>query len=421
MIHINAPVQKAPGIKVLGVGGGGCNAVNYMYYQGIQNVDFMVCDTDLQKLRQSPVQNRVQIGKDSTGGLGAGSNPEQGKTSANETLDYLRSVLENNTKMLFIAAGMGGGTGTGAAPVIADLSRSLGILTVAIVTIPFNFEGKRRVEQALKGIEELDKHVDSLLIICNEKLLKIHDNLKLSQAFKKADDVLAVAARSIAEIITIRGFVNIDMKDVKSVMNNSGVALMGAGDASGPDRAMEAVKKALDSPLLNSSDIRGASEVLLNILYGEEEVTPQEGESIKAYLKELVGGDVDFNWGSGKDDTLEDKLRVVVIVTRFKQRALESPYSAPVFKVEEVEEEEELRLMVEDARQLEEKKRQQYKTRQEQQQRKEQKETLPREKQKQGKNTPPDQDGWLQRTFGHIFNTDANLARDTDISKESGS
>ncbi|MDR2131248.1 MAG: cell division protein FtsZ [Odoribacteraceae bacterium] len=421
LININIPVQEPSIIKVLGVGGGGCNAVNYMYAQGIQGVEFVVCNTDIQVLRVSPVRNRIQIGKALTEGDGAGSHPERGEKSAVESIEYIRSMLENNTEMLFITAGMGGGTGTGAAPVIAELSRSLGILTIAIVTIPFHFEGRRRIEQALEGIEKLSKHVDALLIICNEKLREIYGDLKLSKAFAKADDVLAIAARSIAEIITKRGKVNVDLNDVKSVMSNSGVALMGAGDAKGENRAMEAVKAALNSPLLNSSDIRGASNILLNILYGDQEVTINEQESVKAYLKELVGHDVDINWGSGYDEALGDKLRIVVIATGFNRVSLESSRSPKIpFLVEEVEE---LEMSPEDPRQLEEegrRRRQRQEQRKMQQQKEEQPDRVHREEtireqpsRRQGVNTIPDVNGWFQRCFGSIFAS--NLERDTEI------
>jgi cell division protein FtsZ len=414
LIEIKLPVQEESIIKVLGVGGGGCNAVNYMCEQGIRGVEFVVCNTDIQVLRTSPVRNRIQIGKALTEGHGAGSHPERGEQSAIESIDYIRSMLERNTEMLFITAGMGGGTGTGAAPVIAGLARELGILTVAIVTIPFHFEGRRRVQQALEGIEKLGEHVDSLLIICNEKLREIYGDLKLSKAFAKADDVLAIAARSIAEIITKRGTVNVDFNDVKSVMSDSGIALMGAGDAEGEDRAMEAVRRALDSPLLNSSDIRGASNILLNILYGAKEVTINEGESIKGYLAELVGHAVDINWGSGKDETLGDKLRVVVIATGFNREPTGVPRVSPlVFTVEAVED---LELKAEDSRVLEEQSRD--RKRQQQQRR-----AVPREekpareepsRERGGVNTVPDVEKWFKWRFGSVFGK-ADLERDAEI------
>jgi cell division protein FtsZ len=411
VLDINVPEQEESTIKVFGVGGGGCNAVNYMCRQGIRGVEFVVCNTDIQVLRTSPVRNRIQIGKVLTEGRGAGSHPERGRESAIESIDYTRSVLERNTKMVFITAGMGGGTGTGAAPVIAELAKGLGILTIAIVTIPFNFEGKRRVEQALAGIEKLSQHVDSLLIICNEKLRDMYGNLKLSKAFAKADDVLAVAARSIAEIVTLRGHVNVDFRDVESVMRNSGVALMGAGDARGADRALEAVRQALNSPLLNSSDIRGASKILLNFLYGEQEVTYHETELVKEYLTELVGHSVDINWGSGRDNELQDELRVVVIATGFNQGSLDSTRH-PNFSFE-VEVVDDLEMEREDPRALEEEERsrkQKHKPYPEEEPRprraKEERETTtPR---RQGVNTVPDVDGWLRTKFGGVFSSAAN-------------
>ncbi|MDR1273842.1 MAG: cell division protein FtsZ [Odoribacteraceae bacterium] len=411
VLDINVPEQEESTIKVFGVGGGGCNAVNYMCRQGIRGVEFVVCNTDIQVLRTSPVRNRIQIGKMLTEGRGAGSHPERGRESAIESIDYTRSVLERNTKMVFITAGMGGGTGTGAAPVIAELAKELGILTIAIVTIPFNFEGKRRVEQALAGIEKLSQHVDSLLIICNEKLRDMYGNLKLSKAFAKADDVLAVAARSIAEIVTLRGHVNVDFRDVESVMRNSGVALMGAGDARGADRAIEAVRQALNSPLLNSSDIRGASKILLNFLYGEQEVTYMETEIVKEYLTDLVGHSVDINWGSGRDNVLQDELRVVVIATGFNQGSLDSTRH-PNFSFE-VEVVDDLKMEREDPRVLEEEERsrkQRHKPYPEEEPRpphraKEERETPAPPRRGRGVNAVPDVDGWLSAKFGGVFSS----------------
>lgn len=276
LLVVNIPPQEESIIKVIGVGGGGSNAVNHMCRQGIRGVEFVVCNTDIQALRISPVKNRIQIGKELTEGRGAGSLPERGKQSAIESLDYIKTILERNTKMVFITAGMGGGTGTGAAPIIAKQARELGILTIGIVTIPFSFEGRKRVEQAMEGVDELSNYVDALLIICNEKLRDMYGDLKLSKAFEMADNVLTIAAKSIAEIITLKGFVNVDFADVEVVMRNSGVALMGAGESVGENRALEAAKMALESPLLNSNDIRGASNILLNMLYGSKEITMDE-------------------------------------------------------------------------------------------------------------------------------------------------
>ncbi|MDR1414504.1 MAG: cell division protein FtsZ [Odoribacteraceae bacterium] len=420
MLNLEIPEQEESTIKVFGVGGGGCNAVNYMCQQGIKGVEFVVCNTDIQVLRTSPVRHRIQIGKMLTDGRGAGSHPERGRDSAIESLDYIRAMLERNTEMLFITAGMGGGTGTGAAPVIAELAKSLGILTIAIVTIPFNFEGKKRVEQALDGIERLSKHVDSLLIICNEKLREMYGNLKLSKAFAKADDVLAIAARSIAEIITMKGLVNINLPNIQAVMRNSGVALMGAGDASGENREMKAVQAALHSPLLNSSDIRGASKILLNYLYGDQEPTYTEMGLVQAYLKDLVGHSVNINWGLGKDNTLKDALRVVVIATGFNQGSLDSTrHPKTPFNVEIVED---LKMESEDPRVLEERERERRRLQQERANRQpkpsptpayDDDEPRPPVKRKTGVNTIPDVTGWLRGRFGNMFVFDTE--RDHDI------
>ena len=309
LISLKLPdaTQEESIIKVIGVGGGGSNAVNHMFRQGIHGVEFVVCNTDIQALRQSRVKNRIQLGKELTEGRGAGCQPERGRLS----------VLEHNTRMVFITAGMGGGTGTGAAPEIARQAKELGILTIGIVTVPFSFEGKRKIEQAMTGIDELEEYVDALLIIANERLREIYGDLKLSDAFAMADNVLTIAAKSIAEIITVNGYVNVDFADVESVMRDSGVALMGAAEAEGEGRAMEALTNALISPLLNSNDIRGASNILLNMLYGEKEVTMDEISLITDSLREKVGRNVNVIWGTGKDETLGDKLRVAVIATGF--------------------------------------------------------------------------------------------------------
>ena len=355
LLELNAPIQEESIIKVFGVGGGGSNAVNHMCRQGIRGVEFVICNTDIQALRISPVKNRIQIGKELTEGRGAGSLPERGRQSAEESLDYIKTILERNTKMIFITAGMGGGTGTGAAPIIARQAKELGILTTGIVTIPFNFAGKRRVEQAMAGVDELVEYVDALLIICNEKLRDMYGDLKLSKAFEMADNVLTIAAKSIAEIITLKGFVNVDFADVEVVMRNSGVALMGAGEAEGENRALDAVKMALESPLLNSNDIRGASNILLNMLYGDKEITMDEITLITDYLKELVGYDVNVIWGAGKDDSLGDELRVAVIATGFNGVPVDTKRSPISFKVEEIED---LELKVVDPKKLEEEERQ---------------------------------------------------------------
>ena len=317
LMHFELPVNKSSIIKVLGVGGGGSNAVNHMFQLGIKDVDFIVCNTDAQALANSPVPIKIQLGASLTEGRGAGNKPEVGRQSAIESLDNLAESLAVNTKMLFITAGMGGGTGTGAAPVIARAAKELGILTVGIVTIPFKNEGPRRVNQALEGISELEKHVDSLLVINNEKIRQIYGDLRLSEAFSKADDVLAVAAKAIAEIITVHGFINVDFADVQTVMTNSGVAILGTGMSSGEGRSIEAVKEALNSPLLNDTDIKGARNILLNVISGDEEVTMDEIGQIIDYVKDCSGINADLIWGNGTDRSLGSKISVTIIATGF--------------------------------------------------------------------------------------------------------
>ncbi len=317
LMPFELPVNKSSIIKVLGVGGGGSNAVNHMFRQGIKDVDFIVCNSDAQALANSPVPVKIQLGASLTEGRGAGNKPEVGRQAAIESLDTLAEILSVNTKMLFITAGMGGGTGTGATPVIARAARELGILTVAIVTIPFKNEGPRRVNQALDGIAELEKQVDSLLVINNEKIRQIYGDLKLSEAFSKADDVLAVAAKGIAEIITVHGFINVDFADVQTVMTNSGVAILGTGMAEGLDRAIEAAKQALNSPLLNDTDIKGAKNILLNVLSGDDEVTMDEIGQIIDFVKDCSGVNADLIWGNGNDPNLGSRISVTVIATGF--------------------------------------------------------------------------------------------------------
>lgn len=445
LLVVNIPPQEESIITVIGVGGGGSNAVNHMCRQGIRGVEFVVCNTDIQALRISPVKNRIQIGKELTEGRGAGSLPERGKQSAIESLDYIKTILERNTKMVFITAGMGGGTGTGAAPIIAKQARELGILTIGIVTIPFSFEGRKRVEQAMEGVDELSNYVDALLIICNEKLRDMYGDLKLSKAFEMADNVLTIAAKSIAEIITLKGFVNVDFADVEVVMRNSGVALMGAGESVGENRALEAAKMALESPLLNSNDIRGASNILLNMLYGSKEITMDEITLITDYVKELVGNDVDVIWGAGKDDALGDELHVAVIATGFNGSPIERKKTNISFKVETVED---LEMQTVDARKLEEEERMRKQKLEEsrrlRQQRGEQRRDIGKRQRaivfddddddepvreeethrkrieeydrefeqengrKRGKNEVPDVDSWFKRKLGNMFNEDMN-------------
>lgn len=305
-------------IKVIGVGGGGGNAVNNMYKQGISGVDFIVCNTDAQALELSPIPNKVQLGISLTEGMGAGADPDVGENSAIESIEDIKRMLGTNTKMLFITAGMGGGTGTGASPVLAKAAKELGILTVAIVTTPFTFEGKRRRSQAEEGLSELRKYVDSYLVISNDRLREIFGNLTMTAAFAKADDILTTAAKGIAEIITIPGYVNVDFKDVRTVMNDSGVAIMGNAVAEGEDRALRAVEGALASPLLKDNEIEGARYILLNITSGTKEVTMDEVAIITDYIQEKAGLSADLIWGNCIDENFEDELSVTIIATGFQ-------------------------------------------------------------------------------------------------------
>ncbi len=318
LIDFSLPEEEASIIKVIGVGGGGGNAVNYMYKQGIKDVDFIICNTDAQALETSSIPVKIQLGESLTEGRGAGNKPERGEQSAIENLEDVNEVLADNTKMVFITAGMGGGTGTGAAPIIAKAAKEMGILTVGIVTIPFRFEGRQRLHQAIEGINKLKENVDSLLVINNEKLSEIYGDLKLSTAFSKADDVLATAAKGIAEIITLHGYINVDFEDVKTVMTDSGVAVMGSASAEGENRAVNAIREALTSPLLNSNDVRGARNILLNISSGQEEVTMDEVGQITDYVQEAVGDSASIIWGTGQDANLENKISVTIIATGFE-------------------------------------------------------------------------------------------------------
>ncbi|MBV5314918.1 MAG: cell division protein FtsZ [Prolixibacteraceae bacterium] len=322
IMNFDLTVNSGSIIKVIGVGGGGGNAVNHMYYQGIRDVDFMVCNTDAQALINSPVPFKVQLGSSLTEGRGAGNKPETGRDSAIENIEDVKKVLRNNTKMVFITAGMGGGTGTGGAPVIAAAARELGILTVGIVTIPFRNEGRRRIKQAVEGIAAMESHVDSLLVINNERIREMYGDSKISDAFAKADNILTTAAKGIAEIITVPGYINVDFADVETVMRNSGVALMGTGIASGVNRAVVAVEQALNSPLLNNNDIMGARNILLNITSGIEEITMDEIGEITDYVQEKAGNSADLIWGNGVDETLGDKISVTIIATGFSTSSI---------------------------------------------------------------------------------------------------
>ena len=320
MMQFDIPKENPSIIKVIGVGGGGSNAVNHMFSLGIKGVEFIVCNTDQQALEISPVPKKISLGPSVTEGRGAGAIPEVGKNAAVETLDELKEILKENTKMVFVTAGMGGGTGTGAAPIIAGVAKEMGILTVGIVTIPFSFEGKKRKLTAEKGIEELRQNVDTLLVICNDKLRQIHGNLKLTEAFSHADNILSVAAKSIAEIITTDLHLNVDFADVQTVMKESGVAIMGAATASGDERALTAATTALDSPLLNDNHIVGARFILLNITSGDLEATMDEVGEINDYIQEQAGNSADIIMGIGHDDSLGDGLNVTIIATGFQTK-----------------------------------------------------------------------------------------------------
>ena len=312
-------------IKVIGVGGGGGNAVNYMYKQNIKGVDYIICNTDRQALDKSPIVNKIHLGIELTEGLGAGSNPEVGEQSAMESIEEIKAMLGTNTKMAFITAGMGGGTGTGAAPIIAKICRDMGILTVGIVTSPFKFEGEIRLAQAQKGIENLRKQLDSLIVINNNKLRDTYGNLGIKTGFAKADEVLTIAAKGIAEVITKDFEVNIDLRDAHTVLSNSGTAIMGTGYGTGDNRAMDAVKSALESPLLNDNRITGAKNVLLLILYGKEEITMDEVAEINEYIQKEAGNSQELAagyktniiMGMGEEEALEDKVMVTVVATGF--------------------------------------------------------------------------------------------------------
>ncbi len=321
-VNFSMPKKTSSIIKVFGVGGSGSNAVNTMFTNGIKDVEFYIFNTDIQHFDGSEVPNKIQLGANETEGLGAGNNPEKGKASAIESLDAIQDILDNNTKMLFIAAGMGGGTGTGAAPVIAKEAKEKGILTVAIVTFPMVNEGRKRREQAIKGIEELKENVDSLLIINNQRILDIFGDLTMTEANKKADEILTIAAKGIAEIITVRGSINVDFADVNSIMRNSGVALMCSGVASGENRVEEALKQALNSPLLNDNDIHGSKNILVNITHGKDGVKASELGKVLSTLQNLAGDTeedaADIIYGLANDEKLEDEISLTIIATGFE-------------------------------------------------------------------------------------------------------
>ena len=329
MIHFEIPKNQSSIIKVIGVGGGGSNAVNYMYNLGVEGVDFLICNTDSQALELSPIPNKIQLGPHLTQGLGAGANPEIGKQASEESLDDITKILKVNTRMAFITAGMGGGTGTGGAPVVAKVCKDLDILTVGIVSTPFSYEGRKRMAQAQEGIARLRDHVDTILIISNDKLRQQCGNMPFRQAFAKADDILATAAKCITDVITTTGQINVDFADVCTVMKNGGVAILGSATASGENRAHIAVEQALNSPLLNDSDISGAKWILLNInsAEGEFEHTMDEAEAIQAYVQQQAGDYCDVILGMGNDPSLGDKISVTVIATGFNHKEIDLKFS----------------------------------------------------------------------------------------------
>jgi cell division protein FtsZ len=322
MIHFDLPKEQSSIIKVIGVGGGGSNAVNHMYAQNIEGVNFIICNTDAQAIAQSKVSNKIQLGPHLTQGLGAGANPEIGRQATEESLEEIKRILEVNTKMAFITAGMGGGTGTGGAPILAKICKDLGILTVGIVTTPFAYEGKKRIAQAEEGIAFLKDHVDTLLVISNDKLRHQFGNLKMKEAFAKADNVLATAAKCITDVINSTGQINVDFADVCTVMRNGGVAILGSASAEGENRAQRAIENALNSPLLNDNDIRGAKWILINInsAEGEHEFTMDEVEIIQNYLLSNAGEDTDVILGMGYDSTLGNKIGITLIATGFEHK-----------------------------------------------------------------------------------------------------
>jgi cell division protein FtsZ len=312
------PKEEPSIIKIIGVGGGGSNAVTYMYKQGIVGVDYAICNTDAQAMQLSPVPNKISLGQSLTEGRGAGSKPSVGKQACIESLEEIKRFLENGTKMVFITAGMGGGTGTGAAPIIAKTAQELGILTVGIVTLPFQFEGRTRVSNGTEGLEELRRSVDCLVVISNDKLRQIHGNLSISQAFSQADNILCTAAKGIAEIITVPGYVNVDFEDVNTTMRGAGVAIMGTSAVEGDGRARRAVDEALNSPLLEENNIKGAKNILVNITSGAREATMDEIFEITEFVQAEAGNDSNLIWGNCYDERLGDKLSVTIIATGFE-------------------------------------------------------------------------------------------------------
>jgi cell division protein FtsZ len=351
MIHFDLPKEKSSILKVIGVGGGGGNAVNFMFSQQIDGVNFVICNTDAQALANSGIPNRVQLGPHLTQGLGAGANPDIGRQATEESLEEIKRILEVNTKMAFITAGMGGGTGTGGAPIIAKICKDLGILTVGIVTTPFAYEGKKRQQQAEEGIKILKQYVDTLLVISNDKLRHQFGNLKMREAFEKADNVLATAAKCITDVINSTGQINVDFADVCTVMKNGGVAILGNATAEGENRAQKAIEEAMNSPLLNDNDIQGAKWILINInsAAGEHEFTMDEVETIQNYLLSQAGHNTDVILGMGYDNTLGNKIGITLIATGFEHK---DPFAKPLPKKEEQKKEEKIVMVLKQSEEI---------------------------------------------------------------------
>src|SRR6195952_4434731 len=341
MIHFDLPKQKSSIIKVIGVGGGGSNAVNFMFEQNIEGVDFIICNTDAKAIEQSNIPNKIQLGPHLTQGLGAGANPEVGKKATEESLEEIKRILEVNTKMAFITVGMGGGTGTGGGPIIAKICKDLSILTVGIVTTPFSYEGKKRQLQAEEGISAMKQYVDTLLVISNDKLRHQFGNLKMKEAFAKADNVLATAAKCITDVINSTGQINVDFADVCTVMKNGGVAILGNAACEGENRAQRAIEEALNSPLLNDNEIKGAKWILINInsAEGEQEFTMDEVETIQNHLLSQAGDDTDVILGLGYDSTLGNKIGITLIATGFEHK---NPFDKKEAPKEEIKKEEKI-------------------------------------------------------------------------------
>src|SRR6195952_3724723 len=345
MIHFDLPKEKSSIIKVIGVGGGGSNAVNHMFNQNIGSVNFIICNTDAQAIAQSSVPNKIQLGPHLTQGLGAGANPEIGKQACEESLEEIKRILEVNTKMAFITVGMGGGTGTGGGPIISKICKDLGILTVGMITTPFSYEGRKRQLQAEEGIRAMKQYVDTLLVISNDKLRHQFGNLKMREAFAKADNVLATAAKCITDVINSTGQINVDFADVCTVMKNGGVAILGSAASEGENRAQKAIENALNSPLLNDNDIRGAKWILINInsSEGEHEFTMDEVETIQNHLLSQAGDDTDVILGLGYDSTLGNKIGITLIATGFEHK---NPFDKKVPAKEEPIKEEKIVMVL---------------------------------------------------------------------------